>query len=316
MSTNIRLIHGDCIEEMQKLAEEGVVVDLVLTDPPYGVLNNSGQFCSETRTDWDNLLDMDGAFLRLAKMLRKGASVVLFSQEPLTAQLRTKQRGNTQFRYGAIWLKNGIANHLGCKKNLCSLYEDISVFEAKHDNILAHPMRPYSKAVLDHIGLSVSEISNILGNGKAEHFLSHDTTQIEKPSSQCYNEMIELFGIDKMDGFKPYEEIYSMCREFNTKHRKTFNLSGKKMKSNVFEYPKESKRYHPTQKPVALLEDLIKTYSNEGNTVLDFTMGSGSTGVACINTGRNFIGIEKDDGYFKVATDRIQQHTRQLKLID
>lgn len=62
---------------------------------------------------------------------------------------------------------------------------------------------------------------------------------------------------------------------------------------------------HPTQKPVSLLEYLIKTYTLEGETVLDNTMGSGSTGVACINTGRNFIGIEKDEGYFKIAKNRI-----------
>lgn len=64
--------------------------------------------------------------------------------------------------------------------------------------------------------------------------------------------------------------------------------------------------YHPTQKPVALLEDLIHTYSNEGDTVLDFTMGSGTTGVACVNTSRRFIGIELDKGYFDIAQERIQ----------
>jgi len=62
---------------------------------------------------------------------------------------------------------------------------------------------------------------------------------------------------------------------------------------------------HPTQKPVPLLEYLIKTYTNEGETVLDSTMGSGSTGVACVNTGRSFIGIEKDDKYFEIAENRI-----------
>lgn len=63
---------------------------------------------------------------------------------------------------------------------------------------------------------------------------------------------------------------------------------------------------HPTQKPVALLEYLIRTYTNEGETVLDFTMGSGSTGVACVNTGRKFIGIELDNGYFDIAKSRIE----------
>ena len=66
-----------------------------------------------------------------------------------------------------------------------------------------------------------------------------------------------------------------------------------------------NKTPHPTQKPVALMEYLIKTYTNEGETVLDFTMGSGSTGVACKNTNRNFIGIEMDENYFNIATNRI-----------
>ena len=66
-------------------------------------------------------------------------------------------------------------------------------------------------------------------------------------------------------------------------------------------------RYHPTQKPIAVLEYLIKTYSNEGDVVLDNCMGSGSTGVACINTGRNFIGIEKEEKYFNIAEERIRK---------
>lgn len=66
-------------------------------------------------------------------------------------------------------------------------------------------------------------------------------------------------------------------------------------------------KYHPTQKPIKLLETLVKTYTNKGDLVLDFTMGSGSTGVACVNTGRNFIGIELDDNYFKIAEQRINE---------
>jgi site-specific DNA-methyltransferase (adenine-specific) len=68
---------------------------------------------------------------------------------------------------------------------------------------------------------------------------------------------------------------------------------------------------HPTQKPVALLEYLIKTYTNKGDTVLDFTMGSGSTGVACLNTNRNFIGIELDETYFNLATERIKNNMKE-----
>ena len=76
-------------------------------------------------------------------------------------------------------------------------------------------------------------------------------------------------------------------------------------------------RIHPTQKPVALLEYLVKTYTQEDETVLDFTMGSGTTGVACANTGRKFIGIELDGGYFEIAQKRIREafmKPKQLKL--
>ena len=81
---------------------------------------------------------------------------------------------------------------------------------------------------------------------------------------------------------------------------------------NILRYPNVvgSSAAHPTQKPVALMEYLIKTYTNEGETVLDFTMGSGTTGVACVNTGRRFIGIELDDNYFEIAKERIESHAR------
>lgn len=78
---------------------------------------------------------------------------------------------------------------------------------------------------------------------------------------------------------------------------------------SIITFAKDSQKsaLHPTQKPVALLEYLIKTYSNEGDLILDNCMGSGSTGVACINTNRNFIGIEKDEEYFKIAKDRLNE---------
>ena len=83
-----------------------------------------------------------------------------------------------------------------------------------------------------------------------------------------------------------------------------------KYPTNILNIKKDTKRNgkgHPTQKPVALMEYLIKTYTNESETVLDFTMGSGSTGVACVNTNRNFIGIEMDNKYFNIAEQRIKE---------
>ncbi len=83
---------------------------------------------------------------------------------------------------------------------------------------------------------------------------------------------------------------------------------------NIIEFKSVNnyKRIHPTEKPVDLMEYLIKTYSNEGDVVLDFALGSGTTGVACVNAARNFIGIEKDEGYFKVAKDRIETAKQKL----
>ena len=81
----------------------------------------------------------------------------------------------------------------------------------------------------------------------------------------------------------------------------------KTMPNSVMQFNNAQGTVHPTQKPVALMEYLIKTYTNEGETVLDFTMGSGTTGVACKNLGRDFIGIEKDDKYFEIAKERIRK---------
>ena len=88
---------------------------------------------------------------------------------------------------------------------------------------------------------------------------------------------------------------------------------GRKYTAETENYPKKlikfsaEKGLHPTQKPIALMEYLIKTYTNEGETVLDFTMGSGTTGVACVNLGRDFIGIELDEYFFNIAKERINE---------
>ena len=84
------------------------------------------------------------------------------------------------------------------------------------------------------------------------------------------------------------------------------SLDGSRYPRSVIQFAHESKPVHPTQKPVALMEYFIRTYTNEGETVLDNTMGSGTTGVACVNTGRSFIGIERDEKYFDIAKSRIE----------
>lgn len=124
------------------------------------------------------------------------------------------------------------------------------------------------------------------------------------PTAKNYNKLQET-GYFK----KPYNEIKQIDDQFKNKFASTFNLwEGNKYKSNIFKYERSEVGYHPTQKPVLLLEDLIKTFSNEGDLVVDLTAGSFSTAIACINTKRKFIGIEKDENYFNIGKERIKKH--------
>jgi len=91
--------------------------------------------------------------------------------------------------------------------------------------------------------------------------------------------------------------------------------SGKRFPKTILEFNVDRPSVHPTQKPVPLFEYLIRTYTNEGDTVLDNAMGSGTTAIACMNTGRHYVGFEKDPGYFQVAQKRITEHKPQMSLI-
>lgn len=126
-----------------------------------------------------------------------------------------------------------------------------------------------------------------------------ETISIFYPKLPLYNPQKEI-------GYKPYTSMTgSKTKNYGKfKSIKTVN-DGSRYPTNVLTFNKVSKTIHPTQKPVDLLEYLIKTYTNEGMTVLDNVMGSGSTGVACKNLNRNFIGIEKDPDYFKLAKERL-----------
>ena len=130
--------------------------------------------------------------------------------------------------------------------------------------------------------------------------------QFKLCSRDTYNELINKLKINEYKDFKPYDELLKI----NNKYKKIFNLpKNKKVLKNVLEFKKDTQtsRLHPTQKPVALLEYLIKTYTNENDIVLDNVMGSGSTIVACINANRQYIGMELDENYFDIAKNRIEK---------
>ena len=144
-------------------------------------------------------------------------------------------------------------------------------------------------------------------------------------------ELISVFGKGYVRSIKDkvmmtYNPQFTESKEYKLpKVSKTTDLFGENHKNGVYKHYERdtSKRYpyniiqfnmdkpkvHPAQKPIALLEYLIKTYTNEDGVVLDNCMGSGSTGVACVNTGRNFVGIELDEKYFNIAKERIDKST-------
>jgi site-specific DNA-methyltransferase (adenine-specific) len=321
--SDIQLFKGNCLIESDKI--ESGSVDLILTDLPYGNMNTDGGRKLGIN-GWDLAIEPKKVYDIANRILRKNGKMVLFSQEPYTTQLINKAIPNVPFSYRAIWEKDNFAVALGANKNMVSYFEDILIFSKnhqKHDFEGMHPLRHYFKIVMDFIGLNLKQINNKLGHRRAEHTFYIDSTQYGLCTEKTYIELIEIFGIDKVEGFKPFIELKQidtkyrteLLKQMNEQYPSTFNLwECNKYKSNILKYKKDYNGYHPTQKPILLLEDLIKTFSNENNLIVDLTMGSGSTGVACKNLNRKFIGIEMDDKYFEIAKNRIEKHNLQQQL--
>ena len=301
----MELLKGDCLIESDKI--ESGSVDLILTDLPYGTIKNIPlKGYENATTEWDVVIDTDKIMQIANRILRKNGKMILTAQHPFTNELINKALPNLPFNYSMIWEKDHFANALTAKKAPLNYYEDILVFSKTHDTEAIHELRPYFKIVMDFIGLNLKQINTKLGHRRAEHTFYIDSTQYGLCTEKTYLELIEVFSIDEMDCFKEFAELKEIDNEFKKRFASTFNLwEGNKYKSNILKYKKDYTGHHPTQKPVLLLEDLIKTFSNENDLVVDLTMGSGSTGVACVNTNRNFIGIEQDDKYFNIASERI-----------
>lgn len=284
-------------------------VDMILCDLPYGTINGMQIDGYKARgagaTIWDERIDTESLFVEYERMLRRNGVAILFSQEPYTAHLRSHKATNIEFAYPLIWKKDHFANALIAKKAPVSYFEDISVFFKEYDRQNLNPLRAYFAKVMEYIGAtSCKDVNKILGHRRAEHTFYIDSMQFALCTEKTYLELIDRFEIDRMEGFKTFAE----CEEIERTFKRTFNLpNGKRFIGNVLDFRKDYTGFHPTQKPVALLEYLIRTYTNEGDTVLDNCMGSGSTGVACVNTGRKFIGIELDKGYFDISQKRISE---------
>jgi site-specific DNA-methyltransferase (adenine-specific) len=328
----IKLYKGDCLIKSDKI--ESGSVDLILTDLPYGTMKgaeNSNIYGSKDipKHEWDNVIDTNKIMQIANRILRKNGKMVLFAQDPFSTELKTKAIPNLPYNYSFIWEKDTFAFALIAKKAPVNYYEDVLVFSKSneaippHDFEGNHPLRDYFKIVMEFIGLNLKQINSKLGHRRAEHTFYINSTQYALCTSKTYKQLVDVFQIDRLIDFKNFSELKKIDDDFkksketerldylekhNKKYPSTFNLwEGKKYKSNILKYKKDYTGHHPTQKPVLLLEDLIKTFSNENDLVVDLTMGSGSTGVACVNTNRSFIGIEMDSNYFEISTNRINQ---------
>ena len=260
-----KIYNMDCLEGMDKMIQQGIKVDAIITDIPYGTTN-----CK-----WDSIIPFGEMWTRLKLLRNDTTPIVLFGSEPFSSTLRMSNI--KEFKYDWIWYKNWASGHLNSKKQPMRNHENISVFYKKQCvyNYIKQPRVMKEQTKKRHsYGYKVNE-------GK------------EDVSCNTYNNYKEMSRTKELDLEMAFP---TTLQQFDVIHR--------------------SQMIHPTQKPVELMEYLIKTYTNENDLILDFTIGSGTTAIACINTKRNFIGFELDSTYFETCKSRIKTHIKDNNLQD
>lgn len=257
----INLIQGDCLEEMKKLADDGVKVDMVLTDPPYGTI----------ACKWDTVIPFDEMWDCLNQITKERTPILLFGVNPFLAELIHSNLKN--FKYNFIWDKHSNSSPFLAKVQPLRVHEEIAVFYNK---------APYYNP--QRVPRKWGDRSRLSENDKKWKETYSKTLDMVYLTNHYYED----------DGTRYPQTIIS-------------HISSQIAEAN------RVNRLHPTQKPVALLKWLIKNFTKENDTVLDFTMGSGSTGVACLETNRNFIGIELDEKYYNIAKERCSSYQTKLQ---
>ncbi len=307
LKTNI-IYNEDCLIGMKKIPDNSI--DLILCDPPYGTIKGIGIYEKE-HTDWDNELDIYKLFEEYKRVLRYRGRLILFSQEPFTSKLRTFKAGcEIKFNYPLIWQKNHFANWLGANKAPVKYFEDINVFIKEYSKNNFKEARQYFREIKSVFGLTTTKVARAINSFKTQGCLSTESTSFRLCSKETYQEIIDKFHINQYKNFVNYEKLINLSKE----KEKVFNLpDGKKHVGDILSYKKDNDHYHPTQKPVKLLEFLINVYSNKGDIVLDNCIGSGSTAIACINTNRKYIGYENNTKFYEVCLNRIQNHISSFK---
>lgn len=309
-SNNIQLYNGDCLKVMSKIPDH--CVDLILCDLPYGT----------TACAWDVIIPFDKLWEQYERISKRNAVKCLFGSEPFSSHLRLSNE--MEFQYDWIWNKVNSGNFQNCKKTPLKIHENISIF---YKQLVNFPNSTFGDIILENmkrLNLTREDLVDLFPskNGNRTGWLSNKIKGTQIPTKEQWDTLCEVFGIkneyDKIvrQTTNLYNQNLHDCNiVINNKGKggrlnhittksDTYVQTNTNYNKSIITYSRET-GFHPTQKPVALLEFLIKTYTNEGEVVLDNCMGSGSTGVACVNTGRNFIGIELDENYYKIAEQRI-----------
>ena len=313
-----KLLHGDCLELMKSIPDKSI--DCIIADLPYG----------STSCAWDVIIPFDKLWIEYKRIIREKGTIVLFGSEPFASNLRLSNL--EWYKYDWVWQKNNAGNFQLVNYQPLKIHETISIFINNTPNMqFANIMKENMKRLnLKQKDLSRLQLSR---NGKPTGWVSNKLNGTQLPTKEQWELLCELFKIENK-----YEEILNSIKYpiYNLELDDTFKILSNKNKGGTLNhmssenkrdtyvqnktgYPKSILCFdrevgsHTTQKPVPLLEFLVKTYTNEGNTILDNCMGSGSTGIACINTGRKFIGIELNEEYYEVARQRISQQIRNSK---
>lgn len=313
----------DCFDGFKDIKNKSV--DMVLVDLPYG----------QTGCKWDSLIDLDKMWVELKKICKQKANYVFFCSTKFGNSLINSNP--KWFRYDLVWEKLNSVGFLSANKMPLRKHEMIYVFSFSGDDLLVErnkELREYAKSVKSYINKPMKEIDRVIGNMGIHRFFNINSSQFRIPNKKNYEKLTNHYKLNEMKHFKTYDEIKSLWDNQNKKtynpikpkgkpykrREQTVNLQiygnknllagdnkGTRFPTSILKYGYDKDKYHPTQKPLKLCEYLIKTYSNEGDLVLDFTMGSGSTICACINTKRRYIGFEKDKTIFKTASKRIKE---------
>jgi len=320
---------GDCLELMLQIADESI--DFICCDLPYGT----------TACAWDTIIPFDKLWEQYERILKPNGTIALTSSQPFTSALIMSNI--KLFKYDWVWIKNKTVGFTYCKTQPLRNTESVLIFQKETygygQNIGG---REYFNQIKQYISKSTRQINETMGNRFAEHCFYYTSKQFNLPDKQTYETLTEKFNLKEFNNYLEYD---AMLKKFgftynpqgllkkdkpklvNKKNNgkewvyNTNSLTGKDYVVEYENYPRqtifvdcEPKTIHATQKPTELFEYLIKTYTNEGDLVLDNCIGSGTTAIACLNSKRNYIGMEKESEIFDLATNRVNEWKPNLLL--